>query len=88
MRYVCKGSDKPDMDLCKVFNDKTRDGKDMQEFSNLLSKAIETIIQTKDESDMETFFGGGEMSFIANKINGLNDFELVCFLAIEGDEIC
>ena len=36
----------------------------------------------KAESDINSFLGGEQISFLANKIKGLDDFELVCFLVV------
>lgn len=82
MRYVCKGKVEPIPELYKAFNEETRDGKDMVKFSELLGGAIHTIIDVKDESDMDSFLSGGQMSFMSNEIKGLDDFELIGFLVI------
>lgn len=82
MRYVCKGEVEPIPELYKAFNEETKDGKDMVRFSELLGDAIHTIIDVKDESDMDSFLSGGQMSFMSNEIKGLDDFELIGFLVI------
>ena len=82
MRYLCKGKTEPYTDLCKQFNKETRDGKDMSKFSELLGNAISSIIEVKEESDIDSFLGGGQVSFLTNEIKGLDDFELICFLVI------
>ena len=83
MRYLCKGKSEPITALCKAFNKETRDGKDMKELSKLLENAIYSIIEVKEESDIDTFLGGGQISFLSNEIKGLDDFELICFLVIK-----
>ena len=83
MRYLCKGKIEPNSELCKQFNKETCDGKDMSKFSNLLGEAIASIIQVKEESDIDSFLSGGEVDFLTNEIKGLNDFELICFLVIK-----
>lgn len=83
MRYLCKGKSEPNIVLCKVFNKETRDGKDMRELSKLLERAISSIIEVKEESDIDAFLGGGQISFLSNEIKGLDDFELICFLVIK-----
>jgi hypothetical protein len=82
LRYLCKGKSAPDMELCKEFNRITRDGKNMQHYSDLLSDAIASIIDVKEESDIDSFLGGATGSLFTNEIQGLDDFELVCFLVI------
>ena len=83
LRYLCKGKTEPFKELCREFNQETRDGKNMGYVSKLLGDAISSIIEVKEESDIDSFLGGGQMSFIADKITGLDDFELICFLAVK-----
>ena len=83
MRYLCKGKTEPYSELCKQFNKETRDGRNMSRYSNLLGDAIASIIEVKDESDIDSFLGGGQVSFLNNEIKGLNDFELICFLVVK-----
>lgn len=83
MRYLCKGKTEADTDLCKQFNKETRDGRNMSQYSNLLGDAIASIIEVKDESDIDSFLGGGQISFLSSEIKGLNDFELICFLVVK-----
>ena len=82
MRFLCKGKDKPISDLCRQFNAQTRDGKDMRKYSDLLGQAIASIIEVKEESDIDAFLGGGQISFTSEMMKGLDDFELICFLVI------
>ena len=82
MRFLCKGKDKPVSDLCRQFNAETRDGKDMRKYSDLLGQAIASIIEVKEESDMDAFLGGSQISFTSEMMKGLDDFELICFLVI------
>ena len=82
MRFLCKGKDKPISDLCRQFNADTRDGKDMRKYSDLLGQAIASIIEVKEESDIDAFLGGSQISFTSEMIKGLDDFELICFLVI------
>ena len=83
LRYLCKGKSTPDMDICKVFNDLTNDGKNMQQYSDLLSEAIKSIIDVKEESDIDSFLSGIQGSLFTDEIKGLDDFELICFLVIQ-----
>ncbi len=83
MRFLCKGKTEPIPEVYKQFNKETRDGKDMSKFSELLGEAIASIIEVKDESDIDSFLGGGQVSFLSNEIKGLDDFELICFLVVK-----
>jgi hypothetical protein len=82
MRYLCKGKTKPLADLCRAFNQETRDGRDMRRLSELLSDAINSIIDVKEESDIDSLFKSGGTSALNTTITGLDDFELICFLVI------
>lgn len=83
MRFLCKGKTEPIPEVYKQFNKETHDGKDMSKFSELLGEAIASIIEVKDESDIDSFLGGGQVSFLSNEIKGLDDFELICFLVVK-----
>lgn len=83
MRYVCKGKIKPIPEVYKLFNKETKDGKNMSKISKLLEQAIASIIEVKDESDIDSFLSGSQMSFLNSDIKGLDDFELICFLVIK-----
>ena len=83
MRYLCKGKVQPIPEVYRAFNNETKDGKDMTEISALLGEAISSIIEVKEESDIDSFLAGDDMSFFGSDIKGLDDFELVCFVAIK-----
>lgn len=83
VRLLCRGKSKPVPVLCNQFNAETDDGRDMGEMSELLSEAIDSIIHTKEESDIDSFLNGKQMSFLSGAINGLDDFELICFLVVK-----
>lgn len=83
MRMLCKGKDKPIADLYKAFNEQTDDGRNMQEISELLNDAINSIIDVKEESDIDSLFTGGGTTALLSQVNGLNDFELICFLVVK-----
>lgn len=82
MRLLCKGKLEPNAFLCREFNKETRDGQNMKELSRLLGSAISSIIETKEESDIDSFLDGNKVSFLSNEIKGLDDFELICFLVV------
>lgn len=83
MRLICKGHSEPDKALCRAFNRETKDGRDMAQYSELLSDAIDSIIHVKEESDIDSFLKGSQVSFLSGRIKGLDDFELICFLVVK-----
>jgi len=84
IRTSCKGRGEPIPDVCRVFNARTEDGRRMERYSDLLSQAIRSIIEVKEEKDIDSLFGGGRTTALTHTIKGLDDFELIAFLVIEG----
>ena len=82
MRLLCRGESEPIKELCVKFNEETNDGKDMAEISELLSDAITSIIDVKEESDIDSLFKKGGTSALMSEVSGLEDFELICFMAV------
>ena len=83
MRILCRGKSEPSAELCRAFNEETDDGCNMREVSELLSEAINSIIDIKEESDIDSLFKQGGTSALLNAVSGLDDFELVCFLVVK-----
>jgi ERCC4-related helicase len=83
MRLICKPMKNPDIPLCREFNKETRDGLRMGKYSDLLSKAIESVVTKNNESDMESFLEGFAGELFEERVTGLDDFELICFLVIK-----
>ena len=85
MRLMCKGKNEPLPEVYKQFNVETKDGKNMKFFNKLLGDSISSIIEVKDESDMDSFLSGDFIDFKHGQIKGLDDFELICFLVIKNE---
>ena len=83
LRQLCRGKSKPEYELCKQFNSETKDGRNMKHYSNLLSFAVKSIIDLTEGDAMDSFLSGKQVSFAANTIDGLDDFELVCFVTVK-----
>ena len=87
MRLSCKGKTEPFLELCHAFNRETADGKRMQHYSDLSGKAVASIVEQKEMSDIDSLFSFGATSALVGDVKGLDDFELICFLVIkEGGE--
>lgn len=82
LRLLCKGKKEPDISLCRVVNAETREGKDMRTYSRLLGEAINSMVENKAESDIDSLFRSGGTTALVNPISGLDDFELICFLIV------
>lgn len=83
MRLLCRGKSEPVKELCRQFNLETDDGKKMGKVSILLSEAINSIIDTKEESDIDSLFRSGGTTALLSAVSGLNDFELICFFVVK-----
>lgn len=83
IRLLCRGRTEPISDLCRKFNQETDDGRNMAEMSELLSEAVNSIIDVKEESDIDSLFKSGGTTALLSQISGLDDFELICFLVVK-----
>ncbi|MBC5746487.1 DEAD/DEAH box helicase family protein [Dysosmobacter sp. NSJ-60] len=83
IRLLCRGRTEPISDLCREFNQETDDGRNMAEMSELLSEAVNSIIDVKEESDIDSLFKSGGTTALLSQISGLDDFELICFLVVK-----
>ena len=83
IRLLCRGKTKPISDLCRQFNQETDDGRDMSELSELLNEAVDSILDVKEESDIDSLFKSGGTTALLSQVSGLDDFELICFLVVK-----
>lgn len=83
LRLLSKGEDEPDNDLVAIFNAETNNGKDMSNYTNLLTTAIQSMMNIKEEADTDSLFSAGGTTALANDITGLDDFELINFLVVK-----
>ena len=83
LRVISKGNDKPIREVYEVFNRVTEDGKKMESYSALLNSSIESILNVKDESDVNSLFSSGGTTALINNIKGLEDFELLAFVVVK-----
>jgi len=82
-RQLCKAQSAPDAELCRRFNAETKDGKDMRHYSDLLCFAVKSIVDVNEASEIESLFTGGGTTALTGAIDGLDDFELVCFVTVK-----
>lgn len=65
------------------FNERTHDGREMSAYSDLLNAAIRSIVQVKEEQDLDSLFSGQQTTALTGPSNGIDDFELLAFLVVE-----
>jgi len=83
VRTSCKGKSSPISRLCTTFNTETEDGRKMDIYSDLLGEAIHSMIEVKEEKDIESLFTSTATTALVDTIKGLDDFELISFLVIK-----
>lgn len=86
MRQLCRGKDKPIEGLYQAFNAETDDGRSMEVYSSLLEDAMLSIVDAKEDSDLDSLFKSGGTSALLSQVSGLDDFQLVCFLVVREEE--
>ncbi|WP_374178902.1 C-terminal helicase domain-containing protein [Leifsonia sp. WHRI 6310E] len=82
IRAGCRNRNEPAWEVCRIFNAATRDGAEMGKYSELLTEAIRSMIDVAEERDVDSLFTPGRTTALAQTIAGLDDFELIAFLAI------
>ncbi|MHB8304203.1 MAG: hypothetical protein ACYDC6_15550 [Acidobacteriaceae bacterium] len=80
VRSGAKPCEAPILEAYQPFNVRTQDGRDMRAYSDLLTAAIRSILQIKDEKDLDSLFSGPTTTALNGPAAGLDDFELIAFL--------
>lgn len=81
-RLACRGASEPIRTVYEPFNAETDDGRRMQKYSALLDQAIRSMIDVKQDKDIDSLFSGGNTTALTDTIQGLDDFELVAFIVV------
>lgn len=82
IRLLCRGKAEPIQAVYEKFNRQTDDGRRMEDVSELLRQAVNSIIDVKEENDIDSLFSAGGTTALLNTVDGLDDFELICFLVV------
>ena len=86
IRAGCRPHDQPVTDVVRIFNAATGEGADMGRYSQLLTDAIHSMIDVTEERDIDSLFTGGHTTALTQTIAGLDDFELIAFIAVVDTE--
>ena len=84
-RLASRHLDKPLPSAYEVFNARTDDGRNMAHYSKLLDQAVASIQAVKAEKDIDSLFSGITTSALVDDVSGINDFELIGFIALIDD---
>lgn len=69
VRLLCRGKKEPIKEVYSIFNEETDDGRDMSDMSELLSDAINSIIDVKEENDIDSLFSAGGTSALMSDVS-------------------
>ncbi|MCM1290297.1 MAG: SNF2-related protein, partial [Corallococcus sp.] len=83
LRTTSKGRTEPIANLFRAFNRETKDGFKMDKYNALLDDAVASILQVKEENDLQSLFKSGSKVLFQQRITGLDDFELISFVVIK-----
>lgn len=83
VRSACKNQETPIYSAYTRFNKRTDDGRKMESTSALLNDAIGSMIELKQEADLDSLFTG-KTTLLEDDIQELDDFELLGFIVVEG----
>lgn len=82
IRAGCRAYDEPVTNVVQLFNATTAEGADMRRYSQLLTEAIHSMIDVTEERDIDSLFTGRATTALTQSIAGLDDFELIAFIAV------
>lgn len=83
-RLLCQGKKEPYIELCRIFNEETNNGRKMDKYTELLNKAVNEIIQIykKKGTAKLTRDRGGLIAHVDEQLKESDDFELITWLVI------
>ncbi len=82
LKRLCAERTTPDADACARFDKFTKDGERMEHFQKLLSAAVASIVGKSEERSTASLFTPGGTHAKKGEFAGMNDFEVVMYLAI------
>ncbi len=83
MRILSKGKSEPIMDLCTEVEADTANYRNMQVYTKLLQKSIQSILKTEDEKDVMSLFSQGGTTALTSALKGIEDFTLIAFFIVK-----
>lgn len=85
-RLLCSGKTQPYEELCHLFNQRTNNGYNMEEPSDLLEQAVNSISRSFTKRVANGLFNAGKKAVIPTKekqVTKTTDFELITWLIIQ-----
>ena len=82
LRQLCIGEINVYGEICKEISQKTKDYKDMNEYSELLKSCIHFINQTEEEKDVQSLFRTGGTTALTDTLKGNSEYELITYFLV------
>lgn len=86
LKKISIGRDLPDAGACTRFDQATRYGRDMEPYQKLLARAVASVVGKSEERAVASLFSPGGTHALKGEFAGINDFEVVAFLAVLPEE--
>jgi len=87
LKRLCSGRSKPVDEICQRFDKSTRGGERMEHYQKLLASAVASIVGKKEERSTASLFAPGGTHARKGEFSGMNDFEVVMWVAIVDDSV-
>ena len=85
LHNLTKGLHEPNKELCRLFNKETHEGSHMQQYSDLLNKAVNAIGERQEQSSLEAFLEGDGDLLFKTDAKTVSDFELISFFVVKSE---
>ena len=82
LKRLCVGRDLPDAGACARFDKATKQGEDMRAAQRLLAAAVASVVGKNQERAVASLFTPGGTHAMKGEFAGINDFEVVAWLAV------
>jgi hypothetical protein len=82
LKRLCLGRDLPDAGACARFDKTTKQGEDMRVAKRLLAAAVASVVGKNEERAVASLFSPGGTHAMKGEFAGINDFEVIAWLAV------
>jgi hypothetical protein len=84
-RALCQGKTEPYEELCRIFDDTTAHGQSMGQYTQLLDKTVQAIVDQFAKKNAANLFAGrgGKLMDSSKTVQNTSDFELITWLVIQ-----
>ena len=82
LKRLCLGRELPDVGACARFDKATKHGEDVRAAQRLLAAAVASVVGKNEERAVASLFSPGGTHAMKGEFAGINDFEVVAWLAV------